>query len=106
MRMLLACVSVLAPMIALADAAETARRLDELYELRHQPQRLKELEALTIEALKTYASDGGILWRAAQLKHWQCDGMESAAMKKALGKAAWDYGEQAVKVAPHAVEAN
>jgi hypothetical protein len=106
MRLLLACVFSLAPAIALADAAETARRLDELYELRYQPERLKELEALTTQALKTYASDAGILWRAARLKHWQCDGIANATMKKALGKAAWDFGEQAVKLAPKAVESH
>ena len=82
MRMLLAWGLLLSPLIAFADAAETARRLDELYELRHQPERLKELEAQTSQALKTHPEDGGILWRAARLKYWQCDGITHPAMRK------------------------
>ena len=106
MRMLLAWGLLLSPLIAFADAAETARRLDELYELRHQPERLKELEAQTSQALKTHPEDGGILWRAARLKYWQCDGIAHPAMRKTLGKAAWDYGERAVRVAPKEIESH
>jgi hypothetical protein len=102
MRTVLVWGALFAPLLASADASETARRLDALHAQRHQPERMKELEALTADALKTYPGDGGILWRAARLWSWQCDGARGA-MKRSLGKASWDHGERAVQAAPQAV---
>jgi tetratricopeptide (TPR) repeat protein len=106
MRTLVAWGVMLAPWIASADGVEMARRLDELYAQRHEADRVKELEALTAEALKTYPDDGGVLWRAARLKYWQCDGIAHPLMRRSLGKASWDYGERAVKLAPKAIESH
>lgn len=104
--MLLAWGLLLAPLSAYADVTETIRRIDELYSQRHEPERLKELERLTAESLKSHPEDAGVLWRAARLKYWGCDGSTHPVMKRSLGKASWDYGERAVKLAPNAVQSH
>jgi hypothetical protein len=103
MRMVLVGGALLAPLLASADATETASRLDALYAKRYEPAQLKELESLTAEALESYPNDGEILWRAARLKQWQCDGATNNDARRSLGKAAWDYAERAVHLVPQAV---
>ena len=106
MRMVLVGGALLAPLLASADASETASRLDALHAQRQDAERLKELEALTADAVKSYPNDGEILWRAARLKYWQCDGANDDEARRAFGKEAWDYGERAVQAAPQAVAAH
>lgn len=103
MRSVLLFGALIAPAVAAAEAAQIAQRIDDLHRARHVPARMQELVEVTERALKEHPDDAALLWRAARLAHWRCDGAEGRE-KEALGRRAWELGERAVAADPSKVE--
>jgi hypothetical protein len=107
MRRILLWGTVLLPVLAFADELDAlVQELDALNNERWIPASIQKLESRTNEALKAHTSDARVLWRAARLKAWQCEGGTDSSKKAALGKEAADLGERAVKANPSLVEAH
>jgi hypothetical protein len=89
---------------AAAPAASPYAEMDALWLSRDDAGVQDKLIEMTAAAAKAHPDDFGFLWRAARIRLWAGDGETDNEKKKALGQAAWDYGDKAAHAKPGAVE--
>jgi tetratricopeptide (TPR) repeat protein len=99
-----ALLNLLIPVLAWADAAQVAERLDQLFAARDDPAVSQELEGAVGQSLRDYPDEYEVLWRAARYKQWLADGTSDERLKKQFGKEAWELGERAIRQDPNRVE--
>jgi hypothetical protein len=87
----------------LADPA-TPEQIDEMWARRDEPGVAQQLEPAIRQALKANPGDFDLLWRAARERAWTADNAPDPRLKKQAGKEAWNYAEEAKKVAPERAE--
>ncbi len=89
--------AVATPESALAD-------FDALWMRRDEAGVQEQLLQLTADGAKAHPEDFAYLWQAARIRLWAGDGETDNEKKKALGQAAWEFGDRAARVKPGAVE--
>src|SRR5687767_12098390 len=74
------------PAAAETDPAAFSSKFDQLWPVRDQDGVLKQMQSLTVAAVKANPANYDVLYRAARLKNWEADGQTSQQIKKNYGQ--------------------